>query len=432
MATNPLLPVSRRALLAGTAGAGLIGLRARGAAPGTRLVVVLAHGGWDPSLTVDPKPGSPFVDGALPDLNPDDPLDIETVARFGSIDVTLNERRRPGVSRFFEAWWDHTAVLNGLWVGSLSHWQATIRVLTGTTRPDTPDLAVVAGVTAGEGLPLAAMDLSGLSRFGPPAPLCARSGIRGQLKGLLDPSTRYPTDVAGFERGAWAPSADDRDAIARWRTERLARLLEDGAPEAGRLEAAGERAAAAATAKALEEQAAGLVDTIPLGSRTLFREQVPFAVDLLAADVCQSVVLSTGQPWDTHADHGRQHDCWNATFLGLDELASGLSAAGLLERTVVFVVSELGRTPLRNPQGGTDHFPYTSALVLGAGVVGGRKVGGTDDALVGLPLDPATGTVDDRGDLMRYDGVAAGILAAAGVDPADVLPGVEPVTAFLA
>jgi hypothetical protein len=133
-------------------------------------------------------------------------------------------------------------------------------------------------------------------------------------------------------------------------------------------------------------------------------------------------VLSTGQHWDTHADHTRQHDSWNHTFLGLGDLATGLAEQGMLDRTLVFVVSELGRTPLRNVHGGTDHFPYTSALVFGANVAGGARVGGTDEGLVGLPVE---------GDLLRYDRLAAGVLAAVGLDPAEVLPGVVPVTAFL-
>jgi hypothetical protein len=309
-----------------------------------------------------------------------------------------------------------------VWVGSLSHWQARIRMLTGTIRSDSADLAVVAGASLGADLPLAAMDLSGLSRFGVHAPRCARSGIRGQLKGLLDPSTRFPSDLADFERGAWVATEEDREAIGAWRAARVDRDLERNAWIAGRSAARLDRVEAASRAAALEADAEGLVATIPLGIRTEFRDQVPFAVDLLAADVCHSVVLSSGQQWDTHADHSRQHDSWNHTFLGLADLAAGLSEQGLLDRTFVFVQSEFGRTPLRNAHGGTDHFPYTSAMVFGAGVAGGTRVGATDEGLVGLPLD---------GELLRYDRIAAGVLAAVGLDPAEVLPGVAPVTSFL-
>jgi len=413
--------MTRRGMLTTGVAASLLGFRARGAVPPVRLVVVLAHGGWDPSLTIDPKPGSPLADGAAPDLDPDDPLDVETVATWGEIEVSQNERRRPAVSRFFETWWDRTAVLNGVWVGTLSHWQATIRMLTGTNRSDTADLAVVAGATLGAELPLAAMDLSGLARFGPHAPRCARSGVRGQLKGLLDPSSRFETDVE-LVRGSWAATAEDRDAIAAWRAARVARDLTENAWIAGRTDALLQRAEARSRADALEADATELVDVIPLGLRTAFRDQVPFAVDLLGTDICHSVVLSSGQQWDTHADHSRQHDSWNNTFLGLDDLAAGLAETGLLDRTLVLVVSEFGRTPLRNAYGGTDHFPYTSALVFGAGVASGRRVGGTDEGLVGLPVDD---------DLLRYDRLAAGVLAAVGLDPAEVLPGVAPITSFL-
>jgi len=412
---------TRRAVLAGGTAASLLGFRARGAPPPVRLVIVVAHGGWDPSLTIDPKPGSPLADGATPDLNPGDPLDVETVTTWGEIEVSQNERRRPAVSRFFESWWDRTAVLNGVWVGTLSHWQASIRVLTGTIRSDTADLAVVAGASLGGDLPLATMDLSGLARFGPYAPRCARSGIRGQLKGLLDPTSRFETDV-GFERGSWAATDADRGAIAAWRAARVSRDLDESAWIAGRTDALLQRAEARSRADALEGDATQLVDAIPLGPRTAFRDQVPFAVDLLSADICHSVVLSSGQHWDTHADHSQQHDSWNHTFLGLGDLATGLSDTGMLDHTLVFVVSEFGRTPLRNAYGGTDHFPYTSALVFGAGVAGGRRVGGTDEGLVGLPVD---------GDLLRYDRVAAGVLAAVGLDPAEVLPGSAPITSFL-
>ena len=86
--------LTRRGLLVG-GGMGLVGLRAFAEPPPVRLIVVVANGGWDPTFSIDPKPGK--VDGPYPDLDPDDPDDVEVLAEYGDVRVTLNERRRSGV-----------------------------------------------------------------------------------------------------------------------------------------------------------------------------------------------------------------------------------------------------------------------------------------------------------------------------------------------
>lgn len=91
--------------------------------------------------------------------------------------------------------------------------------------------------------------------------------------------------------------------------------------------------------------------------------------------------------WDMHADGGglnntyldyERHLCpqfdWAFTALIED-----LEQRGLLQETVVAVVSEFGRTPRLNGRGGRDHYPgaWTNFL-CGGNIRGGQVVGATD------------------------------------------------------
>ena len=82
----------------------------------------------------------------------------------------------------------------------------------------------------------------------------------------------------------------------------------------------------------------------------------------------------------------------------------------MLDRTLVVVMSELGRTPTYNENLGKEHWPTTSALLIGGPLVGGRTIGATDDGLNALPVDLDTGAVDSDGQPLRYDNLAAGML----------------------
>lgn len=420
-------PLSRRSLLASLCGAsatGLVGLRARGQEPPRRLVYVLADGGWDTSFTFDPKPhltdGGPW---------PDELSDLEQLVTYGEINLSHNVFRRPSVKIFFDRWADRTAVINGLWVGSLSHWQAMLQVLTGTPDDASPDVAAIAGATLGSDRPLALVDLGGQSRFGPYAPMCARSGVRAQFIGLLDPRFRM-TKADGSPRPDFVPTKDERDLIASWlqQREQEARLVRGDQP--GYVQVLDERWSALDRAERLRNTP-DVALSLPFGRRESLASQVPFTVDLLQSGLCHAVFLATGLPWDTHADATRQHLYWQTTFFGLDLLATRLEEAGLLEDTLVIVVTEIGRTPHRNLQNGTDHWTFTGALAFGAGVDGMRQIGGTDDRVVGLPTDPETGRVDDRYGPITYGSFAAGVLAGVGIDPGPFLPGVSPLRGFL-
>lgn len=89
-------------------------------------------------------------------------------------------------------------------------------------------------------------------------------------------------------------------------------------------------------------------------------------------------VMSDG--WDTHADNfDRLGDLTPAVDQGLSALLADLDARGLLQKTLVVLVSEFGRTPDIDQDQGRNHYPQAfSALLAGGGVRGGQRYGATD------------------------------------------------------
>ena len=127
-----------------------------------------------------------------------------------------------------------------------------------------------------------------------------------------------------------------------------------------------------------------------------------------------------------------RRDLHEEFFAGLHTLMDALAGAKLLGDTVVVVASEMGRTPRLNSAEGKDHWPVTSALVLGAGVRGGQVIGATTDALDAAPVDFDTGAVDEAGRPIAYADFAAGLLQHLGVDPSGYILNGEPLHAISA
>ncbi len=88
-----------------------------------------------------------------------------------------------------------------------------------------------------------------------------------------------------------------------------------------------------------------------------------------------------GMYWDTHDNnfktlretHGPNLDAAYSALL------EDMTRRGLLDRTLVLVMSEFGRTPKVNAQAGRDHWPAcNAALFAGAGIKTGQVLGGSD------------------------------------------------------
>jgi hypothetical protein len=123
-----------------------------------------------------------------------------------------------------------------------------------------------------------------------------------------------------------------------------------------------------------------------------------------------------GNLWDNHNAPSQNfpHICEMAKrpyhLAGIDRafaaLLTDLKARGLLDETLVVFLTEFGRTPKINKEGGRDHWGTTGSIFFaGAGVKAGQVIG-TSDKNGAFPTTPAYGPGD----------VAATIYTALGVD----------------
>ena len=138
-------------------------------------------------------------------------------------------------------------------------------------------------------------------------------------------------------------------------------------------------------------------------------------------------VTVTDGGWDTHQDNFKSMK--TRLLPRLDAAVSGLvqdlSDRGMLDQTLVVVLSDFGRTPKVNPSAGRDHWSTAGvALLAGGGLRAGIAVGQTDALAeqpteapyytedvaatvyhcLGIPLDTVHQTPDGRPVQVNYDG----------------------------
>jgi len=99
--------------------------------------------------------------------------------------------------------------------------------------------------------------------------------------------------------------------------------------------------------------------------------------------------------WDMHADGSSlnntyadyEHVLCPQFDLAFTALLEDLQQRGLLEETVIAVISEFGRTPKINARGGRDHYPSAWTNFLAGGPIRGGRVIGSTDKIGAAPHD---------------------------------------------
>ena len=417
----------RRQFLA-SAGAALaalgLPLSARAATTGTdrKFLFIFNPGGWDPTRVFAPEFDNPNVS-----MEP-----AAQRATAGGIPF-VDHASRPSVRAFFENYGSQSLVLNGVMVRSIAHEICSMIMMTGSSSGLSPDWPAILGHAGRADTTLPHLVLGGPSFPGDLGVAVARTGTSGQLESLLSGQALDMSDLPVRE-----PSRPAENVVDRYLQRRAeARAMQPRSAREAELTA--DLSAAMNEVMSLKD----LRYTMDFSADGTLEQQAQVAVQALSLGVSRTVTLAHGNGgaafgWDTHADNDNgQSPRWETLFSGLLSLMAslqstpGTSAPTLADETTVVVLSEMGRTPLLNQTNGKDHWPYTSVLMIGGGVTGGRVVGGYDDAYYGKLVDPYTGEVAESGEVLSAESVGATLLAMADIDPEPYVSGVLPLTGVL-
>ncbi|MEN0062527.1 MAG: DUF1501 domain-containing protein [Myxococcota bacterium] len=414
--------MNRRHFLTGSAAAaGLLLAKpshATVSASDRKFIFVFAQGGWDPTRVFAPEFANPDID-----MEPNGAR--RTMGGLTYVDHPL----RPSVSAFMAQHHARTLVLNGVLVRSIAHEICTMIAMTGDSSGLLPDWPARLA-TVGEPTTVPHLVLGGPSFPGPLGAAVARTGGAGQLEALLSGSITDWSD--GATGGLPRTTQQLVDAFTLRRAAGAAAAVTGGNGQA-LVDAYAQAATSADDLKNLRY-------TMDFTVGPTMVEQIPVAVEALSIGMSRCVTLSAGTTWDTHADNDAlQSPLFEAAFQGLNQLLETLRATPgqvvgqtLADETIVVVMSEMGRTPRLNNFAGKDHWPYTSWMLVGDGLTGDRVVGGYDDLYYGLGVDPGSGDPRVDAQLLSAEAVGATLLQLADVDPAELLPGVTPVTGVIA
>ena len=144
------------------------------------------------------------------------------------------------------------------------------------------------------------------------------------------------------------------------------------------------------------------------------------------------VSLSYGA-WDTHTYHFRttlrQLPPFDQAF---GTLIADLDERGMLERTMVVVCSEFGRTPMVNAGAGRDHWPRVFSTILAGGGVKAGYVHGESDAIAAEPARSPVSPEDFACTIYRQLGIEpTKEIMAPGNRPLEIVEGGSAIEAVL-
>ena len=142
-----------------------------------------------------------------------------------------------------------------------------------------------------------------------------------------------------------------------------------------------------------------------LTARRLVEAGVPLTTVYCAAGDLNG---SKGAHFDTHADNfNRLRD---HMLPPLDQAASALvldlKQRGLLDETLVVLMTEFGRTPKINGGAGRDHYPSCYSVAFAGGGIAGGRVYGKSDRIGAFPDELACGPADLHATIFHALGIS--------------------------
>ena len=398
--------------------------RPRPSAEPQRFLFVFCNGGWDTSYVF-----TPFEELGL-DAPADTAVSEASGVRF------VDHPAQPAVRTFFETFGSQACVINGIEVRSITHERCRRIILTGSSESGQDDWPAVLAAHGGQDLLCPHLVIGGPTFSSKHTRKIVRVGQAGQLTDLLDGGALAQSDLP-----ATLPSPSVETLGDAYVRQRAAALAQSGVR--GRLSQLGEMYGSAlddATALSLISGDLNL-ETSDQGCTNDLAGDASLVFDAFERGLSRcAIVQSEGwcsTSWDSHQGISRQAEHYDLLFSELSVLMTDLSerstasGARLADHVTVVVFSEMGRHPVLNSWGGKDHWTYTSAMLLGAGVAGGQVIGGLRTDATGAGVDLSSGQVTDSGVDLLPGHLGATLMVLGGHDPGELVPGYDPIIAAI-
>lgn len=367
---------------------------------GDLLIFVNTQGGWDPVQFCDPKGG----------LRPEfDAADIETAGNLRY--APMSSGADPYAFDFFDTFHDQMVVIQGVNMQTNAHGPGVTNAFQGSFASGFPTLAAAFAASVARDLPMSYMVTGNYRSTGGLLPYTAVSQAdliaslalpnQGSLNnGLTD--KRIPDDIFAMADAA--------------RRARIDRILANDQLMPRRRQFLQYFSSAVDGAQAVENLGSILPpDDFQTTDEKGFENDLVKQADVILHAMAAGITVAADAEFldnrfDTHANHSQQQGemlarlVYGVRFLW--DRAAAIDArvgSNISGRLVVVLNSDFGRTPGINSDGGTDHWPTSSVIVMrrdfSTNGIGDRAVGySTNDGLyLSGRINPATLAIDEAG-----------------------------------
>ena len=362
---------------------------------GKLFVFIQADGGWDPTSFCDPKTNTAG-----------EPI-INHWAEGGEIRQAGNIRYAPFAKNqaFFDKYYQRMLVVNGVDAQTNSHSAGIVHNWSGRISEGYPTTTALLAAHNGTGLSMPYLSFGGFSNTAGVAVFTRLDNPR-EIRTIARPEMDYNPD--------WDPffGEEDWEALQRYRAESVARVAsaQNLLPRAARNRELFEAALDPDAREGLRSYAELIPPDDELeqpeeayGHRSELKRQGQLTVLAFKAKVAVSADLYLGG-FDTH-DNNDPQQAWLLGQLtdAVDYLWDYAELHGVADRMVVVIGSDFGRTNRYNAEGGKDHWPIGSFIVMEKNQSWtNRVVGETDELHFARKVDPVTLQRDDAGGTLIY------------------------------
>jgi hypothetical protein len=403
--------------------------------PGPYWIMLNAGGGWDPTMTFDPKGGKAG-----------DRTTVNQAYTPGEIKSSGNIPHAPtalvagGVTAascgdFLDLFRDRLMVLNGIDTSTNNHDSGSRTIWSGQLAEGYPSFAALVAAKALEtlDLPMAYLSNGGYDSTGGLIPL-TRVSNTDSIQRLAYPNIRDPNNAKSDLYHSQATASRIAAAqAARLDAMRSVQTLASTRSAMSSLYMARESTGGlAALGEALKGKTLVNITDIPKlaaipdasrnevdGALGMMR-QAQIALYAFQSGVAVSANLDTGG-FDTHNNSDEQQTSRHMhVLIALEYLFNQLDAMGLADKTYVLVGSDFGRTPFYNEDNGKDHWNITSMLLSGPKIPTNVVIGATDEAFKPKTVNTKTLAVDGTGVRIEPRHVHAELRRIAGLTGTDL------------